>query len=259
MIRFLNSILAHPLTKGLDIDDPRTTELRLEIIRRKPFLQKIYDDWYRMLRSRIPAGRGGVLELGSGAGYLYNFIPEVIRSEVFFCGKVDLIADARSLPIASVSLKSIVMTDVFHHIPDVGAFLREATRCLRPGGRIIMIEPWVTSWSRLIFSRFHHEPFLPNVESWEIPAKGPLSGANGALPWIVLIRDRNRLNTEFPKLRVEEIRPIMPFRYLVSGGISLRNLMPSVSYFAWEWLERALASWNHRLAMFALVDLIRLE
>lgn len=255
----LNSVLAHPLTKAMDIDDPRTTELRLEIIRRKPFLQKIYNDWYRMIQSWIPAGSGGILELGSGAGYLYSFIPEVIRSEVFFCGNVDLIADARSLPIASRSLKSIVMTDVFHHIPDVSAFLREATRCLRPGGRIIMIEPWVTSWSRLIFGRFHHEPFLPNIDSWEIPAKGPLSGANGALPWIVLIRDRNRLNTEFPKLHVEVIRPIMPFRYLVSGGISLRNLMPSASYFAWEWLERALAPWNHKLAMFALVDLIRLE
>ena len=212
-----------------------------------------------MIRFRIPVGRGGILEPGSGAGHLYRFIPEVIRSEVFFSRNVGLIADACSLPIASHSLKSIVMTDVFHHIPDVSAFLREATRCLRPGGRVIMVEPWVTSWSRLIFGRFHHEPFLPNIESWEIPAKGPLSGANGALPWIVLIRDRNRLNTEFPKLRVEEIRPIMPFKYLVSGGVSLRNLMPSAAYFAWEWLERALAPWNHRLAMFALVDLMRLD
>jgi SAM-dependent methyltransferase len=259
MTGFLNSILAHPLTKSLDLDDPRTTELRLEIIQTKSFLRKIYDDWYQMIQSRIPAGKGQVLELGSGAGYLQRFVPGVIRSEVFPCRGVELVADARFLPIATRSLKSIVMTDVFHHIPDVGAFLRDAARCLRPGGRIIMVEPWVTSWSKLVFGRLHHEPFVPHAESWEIPCKGPLSGANGALPWMVLVRDRGRFDAEFPNLRVEEIRPMMPFKYLVSGGVSLRSLMPGVSYGAWEWLERTLARWNHRLAMFAFIDLIRLE
>src|SRR5258706_955922 len=159
MTSLLNSILAHPLTKALDLDDPRTTELRLEIIRTKPFLRKIYDEWYRMIQSRIPAGDGEVLELGSGAGHLHRFVPEVIRSEVFPCATVELVADACLLPIATRSLRSIVMTDGFHHIPDVSSFLREAARCLRPGGRIIMVEPWVTSWSKLVFGRFHHEPF----------------------------------------------------------------------------------------------------
>jgi SAM-dependent methyltransferase len=259
MTGLVKSVLAHPLTKGLDLDDPRTTELRLQIIQKKSFLRKIYDDWYRMIQSRIPAGEGQILELGSGAGYLHRFVQEVIRSEVFPCRGVELVADARSLPIATRSLKSIVMTDVFHHIPDVRAFLSEAARCLRPGGRIIMVEPWVTSWSKLVFGRLHHEPFVPNAETWEIPSKGPLSGANGALPWIVLIRDRSRFDSEFPNLHVAEIRPMMPFKYLISGGVSLRNLMPSVSYHAWEWLERSLEPWNHRLAMFAFIELIRLE
>src|SRR5258706_13158652 len=101
MTSLLNSILAHPLTKALDLDDPRTTELRLEIIRTKPFLRKIYDEWYRMIQSRIPAGDGEVLELGSGAGYLHRFVPEVIRSEVFPCATVELVADACLLPIAT--------------------------------------------------------------------------------------------------------------------------------------------------------------
>jgi hypothetical protein len=67
----------------LDIDDPTTTELRLEVIRRKRFLLKIYDDWYGMIRSPIPARRGESWN-SAGAGYLYSFIPEVIRPEVFF-------------------------------------------------------------------------------------------------------------------------------------------------------------------------------
>lgn len=259
MIRLsLKSVLAHPLTKGLDLDDPRTTELRLDIVRSKPFLRNIYDDWYRMIRARIPAGEGGVLELGSGAGYFHQFVPEVVQSEVFFCPNVQLVADARSLPLATGSLKSIVMTDVLHHIPDVGAFLREAVRCLRPGGRMVMVEPWVSGWSKLIFGKLHHEPFLPEAERWEIPSTGPLSGANGALPWIVFIRDRKRFAAEFPEFRVEEIQPMMPFKYLVSGGISMRSLMPAFSYSAWGWLERSLSPWNQELAMFALIDLMRI-
>ena len=68
-IAFLHRLLAHPLTAGLSLDDPSTTELRREVIFSKPFLKAIYDEWYRMLAAEVPAGPGAVLELGSGAGY----------------------------------------------------------------------------------------------------------------------------------------------------------------------------------------------
>src|SRR4051812_18654936 len=132
----LRSFLAHPLTKGMDLDDPKTTELRCQIVRDKKFLGKIYDEWYGLIRSRIPEGPGGILELGSGAGYFQEFVPDVIQSEVFVCRNAHLVADARTLPFADGCLKALVMTDVFHHIPDVRAFLKEAVRCLKPGGRL---------------------------------------------------------------------------------------------------------------------------
>lgn len=254
----LKSVLTHPLMRGLELDDPRTTELRLQVIQNKPFLRRIYSDWYQMICSKIPDGHGTVLELGSGAGYFADFAPEAIQSEVFFCRNIKLVTDARQLPFRNGSLKAIAMTDVFHHIPKPEAFLNEAMRCLRPGGRIVMIEPWVSWWSRLIYRHFHHEPFLPEADSWEIPDSGPLSGANGALPWIICVRDRNLLNSKFPELKVEEILPMMPLRYLISGGISMRNLMPSVTYNAWRALEAAVSRWDHRIGMFALFTLRRL-
>ena len=42
----LNYLLAHPLTRGLDIDDPMVTLLRKKIIQSKPFLKNIYKEWY---------------------------------------------------------------------------------------------------------------------------------------------------------------------------------------------------------------------
>src|SRR5262245_18736018 len=104
----LKSLLAHPLTKGLDLDAPQTTDLRLQIIESKPFLRRIYNDWYGLIRAAIPPGKGSVLELGSGAGYFQQFVPEAIQSEVFLCRNINLVADAQRLPFREGCLKAIV-------------------------------------------------------------------------------------------------------------------------------------------------------
>ena len=102
-----------------------------------------------------------------------------------------------------------------------------------------MIEPWVTPWSRFVYTRLHHEPFQPETPSWELPTSGPLSGANDALPWIIFARDRIKFEQEFPQWQIEMIKPIMPFRYLLSGGVSLRGLAPGWSFGMWRQLENA--------------------
>ena len=253
----LRRLLSHPLTAGLQLDDPATTERRKQIISSKPFLKAIYDEWYGMLAEKLPQEEGPVLELGSGAGYCERFIPGLITSEVFFCRGIRLVADAQRMPFPEASLRAIVFTDVLHHMPDVEQFFGEALRCLRPGGKIFMIEPWVSAWSRFVYTRFHHEPFRPEAEDWSFPSIGPLSGANGALPWIVFVRDRVRFESEFPQLIIEEIRPFMPFRYLVSGGVGMRSLMPGFTHSIWRNLERLLEPQMSKLAMFAFVSLRR--
>lgn len=262
MLGALKQLLAHPATRDLAIDDPRTTERRRGIIQGNKFLWRIYDEWYRLLAERIPTGEGRVLELGSGAGFLDQYVPDLIASEVFACPDLDVIdfdviLDARQLPFASASLKAIVMVDVFHHIPDCRAFLHEASRCLRAGGAIVMVEPWVSWFSRLIFTHLHHEPFLPEAEDWRFPSSGPLSGANGALPWIVFQRDRVAFEKEFPALEIQEMKPFMPFRYLVSGGVSLRPLMPGAAFPVWRALESGLRPWPDVWPMFALFHIQR--
>jgi len=237
----------------LDLDSPELTLVRLQIIRSKPFLKAIYDEWYEMLNNSLPGMEGHVLELGSGAGFLKDVIPNVITSEVFFSPNVDLIADGCRLPIPESSLRAIVMTDVLHHIPAVELFFHEAVRCLRPGGRILMIEPWVTSWSKLIYQNLHHEPFLPDSKDWGFPSSGPLSGANGAIPWILFVRDRKKFEQTYPQLTIESVHPFMPFRYLLSGGVSTRNLIPGMSA---QWIKKfeSLFDANH-WGMFAFVSL----
>jgi len=253
----LTSWLAHPLTRGVDLDDPRTTALRRRIIAEKRFLRRIYQAWYEQLVSDIPAGAGRVLELGSGAGFLRERLPELITSEIIDTEGVDVILDGTALPIADGALRALVMVDVLHHIGEPRRFLRDAARCVRRGGVLLMIEPWVSAWSHFVYRNFHHEPFDPKTPVWEFPATGPLSAANGALPWIMFERDRRQFEQEFPEWRVRTIEPQMPFRYLVSGGVSLRGLAPDASYRLWEGMERLLQPWMHTLAMFARIVLER--
>lgn len=258
MVEVVKRLFSHPDTRDLGIDDPRTTDLRKGIIQSNKFLWRIYDEWYRLISACIPEGSGKVLELGSGAGFLTRYVPELIASEVFPCSGIQLVLDARELPFSSGSLRSIAMVDVFHHIPGSRAFLTEARRCLRSGGSIVMIEPWVSMWSRLIYTRLHHEPFECDAPDWTFPSEGPLSGANGALPWIVFQRDRRLFELEYPELKIQAVRPFMPFRYLVSGGVSMRQLTPGFAFEPWAKLEAVFCNWPDRWAMFALIHITRL-
>ncbi len=257
MIGAIKRLLAHPDTRDLSIDDPRTTLKRRGIIQSNRFLWRIYDEWYRLISGCIPDGPGSVLELGSGAGFLGQYIPGLIASEVFLCSDIQLVLDARRLPFSSCSLKAIAMVDVLHHIPDNRAFLTEAQRCLRPGGSVAMIEPWVSTWSRAMYSRLHSEPFDPESKDWTFPGAGPLSGANGALPWIIFQRDRSNFESEFRGFEIRTVRPFMPFRYLVSGGVSMRQLMPRSTFSTWRKLESWVSAWPHHWSMFALIHLKR--
>jgi SAM-dependent methyltransferase len=255
MMEAVRKWLAHPDTRDLGIDDPRTTDRRRGIIQGNRFLWRIYDEWYTLISAGVPDGPGPVLELGSGAGFLERYVPGLITSDVFLCPNKDLVLDARRLPFASASLKAIVMVDVLHHIPDSREFLAESQRCLRIGGSLVMIEPWVTPWSTQIYRHLHHEPFDPTAADWTIPETGPLSGANGALPWIVFHRDRRRFDADFPNLEIRTVRPFMPFRYLVSGGVSMRQLMPEFTFDIWRKVECLFCAAPHLWSMFALIQL----
>jgi SAM-dependent methyltransferase len=249
--------LAIPALRELHVDDPRTTLLRRQILETKPFLRKVYLEWYGRLLEALPRAEGRVLELGSGGGFLKQLLPSLLTSEIVAWEGVALVADGQRLPIRSGSLRAIVMTSVFHHLPDPAAFLREAARCVRPGGVVAMVEPWVTAWSRFVYRHLRHEPFVPDAPEWAFPSDGPLSGANGALPWIVFRRDRRRFEKELPEWSLERIEPFMPVRYLLSGGLSLKTLVPGFAFGVSTLAEKALNPIMEDVAMFALIVLRR--
>ena len=83
---------------------------------------------------------------------------------------------------------SIFLTHVFHHIPDVSLFLKEAERVLVPGGFVGMIDVAATPFARFFFSNFHPEPFSPKLD-WQFAQNDSMMDSNQALSWIVFERD----------------------------------------------------------------------
>ncbi|MGV8026787.1 MAG: class I SAM-dependent methyltransferase [Anaerolineaceae bacterium] len=250
---FLNKILAYPDTINMNVDDPKVTYQRRTIIREKRLLHAIYQEWYSMQFNQLPDITGKVLEIGSGAGFFDEINTQTITSEIFFCPFVNAILDGVRLPFPDESLRAIAMTDVFHHIPDVDQFLNEGMRVLKPGGRIIMVEPWVTRWSRWVMDHFHSEPMDVEMKTWQFPSQGPLSSSNQALPWIVFQRDRQVFEQKYPNLKITMLIPCIPFRYLLSGGVSIRSLVPAGCNSFLKSIEKCFNSKNW--AMFALIVL----
>jgi len=240
-----------------DLDNEAATRLHAEIIQKKGFLKKLYYDFYTVLKTAVDTSqtpKEKVVELGSGGGFIKDVIPGVITSDVLPLDSVDAVFSACQMPFEDASVDAIVMIDVLHHIPDARAFFTETVRCLMPGGRIAMIEPANTAWSRFIYQNFHHETFDPRA-GWEFESKGPLSTANGALPWILFHRDRVQFRQEFPQLAIIQTQFHTPFRYLFSGGFTLRQLLPSWSYCMVKTLEFVLSPLNRHIGMFETIVL----
>jgi len=255
----IKELLAHPLTRHQDIDAPRCTELRRIIIQEKGFLRQIYTGWYESVKMLLPCGEGPVLELGSGSGFLKDFIYDLITSDISRIKGIDVVLDGKDLPFKENSLKGIVMIDVLHHLPDVVSFFSESLRCIKPKGAMVMIEPWVTRWSTFVYRYLHHESYHPETSRWDFEEGGPLSQANQALPWIIFSRDRKEFQRRFPGWRLKQLILHSPFCYFLSGGVSLRNILPGCLFKTCHQIETLLTPWMNSLAMFATIVLVRVR
>lgn len=236
------------------LDDPRTTLAHRDIILNKPFLKKLYEDWYaEFVRGLSHTGKTKVLEIGSGGGFLNEVMPSVTTSDILGLPNVDLVFSAEKLPFQDAELGGIVMLNVFHHIPRPYLFLAEAQRCLVKGGKIIMIEPANSALGRFIYKRFHHEPF-DETGGREIEPGNPLSNSNQALPYIYFERDLKTFHEDYPKLRINKVTYHSPFSYIISGGVSRSAMLPFFMYPMVKSLEWLLSPLNRLIGLFCTIE-----
>lgn len=248
--------LKEPSLQGLQ---PGTVEFfarQKALILNRPLLKRCYDDWYARLLADIRSspGQGALVELGSGGSYLKMLEPTVITSDVSL-GIAEQVIDARQLPFPNGSVRALLLTHVFHHIPDVDAFLHEAERALVPGGVISMIEVAHTPFAKFFFRNFHHEPYDDTQAEWRFEQGDSMMDSNQALSWMVFVRDRARFESRHPGLQIECLDLMPWFTYFVSGGVTMRYMIPRFMnglLIGIEWLINPLSpllalSWHIRI------------
>ena len=238
-----------------DLDDPNASLAHRDIILKKPYLKRLYNDWYLIFIIKSKEIKNGkYLEIGSGGGFLKDVFPEVITSDILILPNVDLIFTAEEIPFKENELASIVMLNVFHHIPKPHLFLKEAQRTLIKGGKIIMTEPANSSLARFIYKRFHHEPFDEKGQR-EIKAGNPLSNSNQALPYIYFERDLDLFKKDFPSLKINSINYHSPFSYIISGGVSRSAMLPFFMYNFVKGIEWLFSPFFKQIGLFCTIEI----
>ena len=119
-----------------------------------------------------------------------------------------------------------------------------------------MVEPSNAFLHRFMVRRFHpHECFDADVRDWSNSARGRMTGANNALPWVMFVRDRSRFEREFPSLRIRRIEPHTFLAYYASGGLSFRPFLPEALYPVLCLLELLARPFSRWLGTMMTVDI----
>ena len=226
------------------------------IWKQKPILRHLYTEWYREMSAQIQPGN--TLELGGGSGNFKEFAPNVLSTDLAPLPWIDAVVDAQNLPFDDCSFNNIVMFDVLHHIENVTLFFDEALRVLRPQGRIVMMEPYISLLSWPIYHFFHPEltSFKQNPLAWVEPSpdRQPFDG-NQAFATVLFERKFYAFQNRYPSLIKHYQRRMAFFAYPLSGGFDRPSLLPIQLLAPILTLEKALSFMSRFLAFRILVVL----
>lgn len=232
-----------------------------EILKQKKILRVIYHDWYRMIIENI-VNDGPTLEIGAGTGNLKEYYTNLIASDNTYCEWLDVVLDAQELPYRDSSLGNIIAVDVLHHLEYPTLFLKEAQRTLKNNGRLIILEPYISPFSYLIYNYLHQEDVdfkvnLFNQERNILRHQKKSFDGNSAIPTIIFFKEIEEFKQKFPHFQIVRQKLLSIILYPLSGGFEHKCLIPSWSVPFFLILERVLSPFSRVFAfrMFLILEL----
>lgn len=243
-----------------DVSD--TLDNRANLLKNKNLLfwfRNLYGQVFRNRPVHDPSYR--VVEVGSGSSPLKQFYPRFVTSDVLPLAHLDLVFDAHRIDqVSEVGIAdSIILTNVLHHLADPLMFMKNAATKIKPGGELILIEPYFSSVSSLLLKNFHHEPCDFSIGRPILgEVTGPLSSANQAMPYMIFFQRPDWLGELKEWYRIEDFTAeyYSSLSYPVTGGASKNFRIPHVLYRALFLVDSWLAKTFPKI--FAFMFVVRL-
>ncbi|WP_324170929.1 methyltransferase domain-containing protein [Sulfurimonas sp.] len=231
--------------KNIDRDSSDLLRIHLEIIKSKKMINNIFEEFYNLCaiykNKYFINSNKKVIELGSGVSFVKDKYPDVITSDIKNYKGVDLVVNAQKMQFKDGEINCFYCINCFHHFPEPRKFFSELERTLEKGGGVILIEPYYGWFSNILYKKIHEEEFYDKGQVvWETGQKNNqfMTGANQALSYIVFVRDIKTFENEYPNLEILETKVINNYiRYLVSGGVNFKQLLPNFMEFPLKIME----------------------
>lgn len=132
-------------------------------IHKQNFVEENRDNFVAEFSTKIRDG-AKVLDVGAGHGPYRELFAHCQYLTQDFCqldetaqrggkgyAQIDVVSDIVKIPLESNSIDAIICTEVFEHVPDPIAAIKEFSRLLKPGGKVLITAP--------LCSFLHQEPF----------------------------------------------------------------------------------------------------
>ena len=186
-----------------------------------PTLRKFYTNLWEWAIKECTSGP--IVELGGGAGFIRDYYPDIISTDLLPFPESNLQCNATQLPFKENSVGCFIGIAFFHHCPNLRILFNEILAALKPGGCFVIIDPYISILSRWIFALATDE----TVDLGESPLENdydddnqinPLLDANVARATIVFIRQKKLYDALFPNLQVQSIEHINLFRHIAAGS-----------------------------------------